>query len=379
MKRAVVFTLMIFVLVSCQKNWYVVSDKDAEDKHRAEGIMYSLPRTVLDVDISLNVYHYTPGPFSQYANSYLNISGVEQQEMSFWELDAVKIYGNSQPDPAAHFWLVPNKCIPSVQLTNQGILAGINSFQAIEETNSVERFYPVRKALPNDILFTDLGVKRNKYEVIDTTWRVIEKDSLIKRIPVYKSVEKEKAWHHKAQDAANFIIKIRKRRFKLQAAIEEQQADGEGVGIMIEKLEALEREYIELFVGKTEVEKRYYHFNVVPESGNSSQIFFLGNLDIETGNFVEDEPQAHALKLKVESPNQMSSNQPSPDKVTDVGLVSRQSVNANCVLLLNDEIVYEKSVSMPQMGVFQTLSSDLISDDTKILINPKTGSLQMIE
>ncbi|MDA3911229.1 MAG: DUF4831 family protein [Bacteroidales bacterium] len=379
MRRIVAITLMAFVLVSCQKNWYVVSDKDAEDKHRAEGIMYSLPRTVLDVDLTLNVYHYTPGPFSQFADSYLNISGVEQKKRSFWEIDAVKIYENSEPDPSASFWLVPNKQVPSVQLTDLGILSGINTFQAIETPNPVERFYPVSKILPNDILFTDLGVKRNKYEVIDTTWRVIERDSVIKRIPVYKSVEREKEWHHKAQDAANFIIKIRKRRFKLEAAIEEQQADGEGVGIMIEKLEALEREYIELFIGKTEVEKRYYHFKVVPESGNSSQIFFLGNLDIETGDFVEDEPQAHSLKLKVETPSQLSSNQPSPEKLTDIGLVSRQSVVANCSLLLNDKIVYEKSTMMPQMGVFRTLSSKVISEDIKILINPKTGSLQMIE
>ncbi|MEA1874088.1 MAG: DUF4831 family protein, partial [Bacteroidota bacterium] len=375
----IVIVLMIFVLVSCQKSWYVVSDKDAEDKHRAEGIMYSLPRTVLDVDITLNVYDYTPGPFSQYANSYLNISGVEQQEMSFWEIDAVKIYENPEPDPDAKFWLVPRKTRPSIQLTDQGTLTGINNFQVIENLPVVGRFYPVRKTLPNDILFTNLGVKRNKYEVIDTTWRVIEKDSVISRIPVYKSVEKEKTWHHKAQDAANFIIKIRKRIFKLEAAIEEQQADGEGIGIMIEKLEALEREYVELFIGKTEVETRYYHFKIVPESGNSSQIFFLANLDIETGDFVEDEPQAHTIKLKVEAAELYSSKQPSPEKVTDIGLVSRQSVMANCYLLLNEEIVYEKSAMIPQIGVFKTLSSDLISDDTKILINPKTGSLQMIE
>lgn len=167
MRRIVAITLMAFVLVSCQKNWYVVSDKDAEDKHRAEGIMYSLPRTVLDVDLTLNVYHYTPGPFSQFADSYLNISGVEQKKRSFWEIDAVKIYENSEPDPSASFWLVPNKQVPSVQLTDLGILSGINTFQAIETPNPVERFYPVSKILPNDILFTDLGVKRNKYEVID--------------------------------------------------------------------------------------------------------------------------------------------------------------------------------------------------------------------
>jgi len=379
MRKIVLITLMVFILVSCQKNWFVVSDKDALDKHKVEGILYSLPRTVLDVDVTLNVYHYTPGPFSQFANSYLNISGVEQQEMSFWEIDAVKIYDNPEPDPDALFWLVPQKTKPSVQLSDQGILSGINHFQAIENLPIIERFYPVRKALPNDILYTDLGVKRNQYEVIDTTWRVIERDSVIQRIPVYKSVEKEKAWHHKAQDAANFIIKIRKRRFKLEAAIEEQQADGEGVGIMIEKLEALENEYIALFVGKTEVEKRYYHFKIVPESGKLSQIFFLGNLDIETGNFVEDKTQAHALKLKVEAANQLSIQQPGPDKVTDIGLISRQAVMANCYLLLNEEIVYEKSAMMPQMGGFKTLSSDLISDDTKILINAKTGSLQMIE
>ncbi len=379
MRKIVAFTLVVVLLTSCQKNWFVVSNKNAEEKHKVEGIMYSLPRTAVDVDISINVYHYTPGPFSQYAHSYMNISNVEQQAMSFWEIDAVNIRETIEADPAAKYWIVPNKIMPDIQLTAQGILAGINTTLVFDAPENVERFFPVRKKLPNDILFTDLGVKRNKYEVIDTIWRVIERDSVIKRIPVYQSVEKEKAWHHKAQDAANFIIKIRKRRFKLEAAIEEQQGDGEGVGIMIEKLEALEQTYLELFIGKTEVEKRYSHWRIVPESAKSTQHFHLAFLDIETADIVDTEAQAHNLKLVFELHNTSFTNQINPEKLSDVGLITRQSAVGTVYLDLNGDVVFKKNLNLPQMGGFFNIPSKLMSEDTKILINPKTGSLQMIE
>lgn len=379
MKRVFLLLGTVMFFVSCQNSWYTVSEKEADDDDRNQGVMYYLPRTALDVDITIDVHHFTPGPFAQYSDSYLNITEVEQQELTFWDIQDVAITESVEADPNACFWIVPNKELPFIAYSHHNILAGINIETKPIKTIQTGRSYLSSKLMPDDILFTDLNVKKNKYEVMDTTWRVIERDSVIQRIPVYRSVEKEKGWHHKAQDAADFIIKIRKRRFKLQAAIEEQQADGEGVAIMIQKLEDLEAEYLSLFVGKTETETIHYHFKVVPESFQSEQLFNLANLDIETAEVLSEEGQSAALKLKVSnlSPNRIM--QTAPEKANETALFVRASVMANCEVLLNDELIYEKQTSMPQLGTTVRIPSSVLTTDSKVRLNTETGNLQSIE
>ncbi len=379
MKRVILLLGVVLFFVSCQNSWYTVSEQEADDEVRSEGVMYYLPRTALDVDIIIHVHHFTPGPFAQYSDSYLNIAEVEQQELTFWDIQNVSVSESAEADPNACFWIVPKASLPMISYANQNILAGINAeYQYVTDKNAERKFLST-KVIPNDILFTDLNVKKNKYEVLDTTWRVIEKDSVIQRIPVYRSVEKEKGWHQKAQDAADFIIKIRKRRFKLEAAIEEQQADGEGVAIMIQKLEELEAEYLSLFIGKTETETIRYHYRIVPESNQAEQIFSLANLDIETAEVLSEEGQSSAIKLKLFSLSPQNIVQPTPEKQKETALIVRSAGVANCKILLNDDVVYQKQVTIPQLGQLVRIPESLVSEDSKVRIDCKTGNLQSIE
>jgi hypothetical protein len=375
-KTSIVFLLIIvFVFTACKSGWYVVPDSQADSYAKTKGLAYRLPRTALHVDVEINVHQYVPGPFSQFAASYLNIENVEQQPKFFWDLKTVEINAETEADPDALFWIVPDPDLPNIHLEKQSILSGINASNCDFQTYDYSFFNPIKLEHPEKILFTDLGVKRNQYEVLDTLWREIVKDSVIQKIPYYKSVERDKEWHQKAQDAANFIIKIRKRRFKLQAAIEEQQADGEGVGVMIEKLEDLEQQYVELFTGKTISVSEKLHFRIVPESNQSMQRFVLANLDIEDATRMDEaDNQVKKLVLEVSAANNLSLSQ-QKNEDSESGLYVRDSGNANCRLLVDNHLVYEVDLPVPQLFNFVHLSRELMNENSQILVNPQTGSL----
>lgn len=379
MKKIVLLSLVVIVLVSCQKTWYVIPDSDISDQDRSEAFMYCLPRTSLEIEIQVNEHHFVPGPYADFAESYLNISGVEQQERFFWTFKDVKLNAYTEADPDAVYWLFPESVPPVLTYCGQSRLLGVNAGSCQEDKLGTTYFYSEKVNFPEDLAYTDLNVKRNTYEVIDTTWRVIEKDSLIQRIPIYKSVEREKNWHHKAQDAADFVIKIRKRKFKLEAAIDEQQADGDGVGIMIQKLEELEQSYLDLFVGKTITETKVYRFKLTPDAMQGDKPYLVSNLDVEDGSPQADSNETIPFMLEIVTPENIQFVNSVPEDHEDAGLYVRNAGMAQCKLFLDDVIVYEASVMIPQLFPVTCINAKNLNQNSKIFLNPESGNLERIE
>jgi len=86
-------------------------------------------------------------------------------------------------------------------------------------------------------------------------------------------VSKEKTAEQKAEEAANFLIKLKKRRFKLVAGQYDYMPDGESMSAALKELARIEEEYLALFIGRkvtTEI-RRNFHFT--PEAaGNSNRV-----------------------------------------------------------------------------------------------------------
>lgn len=379
MRKILLLLFVVISLAACKNTWYVVPNQDVESDQKSDGVAYFLPKAVLNVNLEIEVSHFIPGPFSQFADSYLNIHNAEMQEKWFWNITNAEIKSVAEADADALFWLIPKGKSPNVQLGNNSVLCGINSNMEIEKVNNDSYFNDMTSHNPANIIYTDLNVKRNMYEVIDTTWRLVNRDSLVQRIPIYKSVEREKNWHHKAQDAADYIIKIRKRRFKLEAAIDEQQAEGDGVQIRIEKLEELEQNYLDLFIGKTVTETQYLNFRIVPESGQNKQKILLAYLDKGDATVLKKNIQASEIMLNIENSTALSLSQPEVENHKHVGLYTRVVGNSQCIITMDGEPIYKTSICIPQLGEIIRTSSKLISGESVIEVNPKTGILQSIK
>ena len=52
------------------------------------GVVYSLPKTQIELEIKANKVSYTPGEFSKYADRYLRLTNVSAEPDEYWELNS---------------------------------------------------------------------------------------------------------------------------------------------------------------------------------------------------------------------------------------------------------------------------------------------------
>lgn len=211
-------------------------------------IFYTLPQNALSITLKISKCTEVKGPYADYAEKYLNItSGIVKENNTTYKIESVEVDRTSQTDTslfyAINFSSFDN--MPNIQLSDDGTILAYNCKDNIEE--------PKKPGIHIDIepetdtyYFYDLGVK----PFIEIEELEDENDTLAAKKPKTKEI-KVKTTEDNAAEAAAFIRKIRKRRFKLAAGItgEANTADGIAMKAMLEELKSVEDNYIKLFVG----------------------------------------------------------------------------------------------------------------------------------
>ena len=213
----------------------------------AEGVVYSLPRTGIRIHVKASQEKYFHGPYFQYAEALLGIKNAPALDYEHWIITDIQIETFSEADPDQVHKAMGNAA-SMVSLTEAGVLAGINQeAKPVGETISVSTFLGDTRT--PDFPFLDLSLKPF-YE---------KGDSTTNKAIVTKSLEE------KAQEAAQTITKLRKRRFKsLANAYETQLPDGKAYELMVQELGKLEKEYVGLFVGESYRKSFDYSFDYIP-------------------------------------------------------------------------------------------------------------------
>jgi len=109
-------------------------------------------------------------------------------------------------------------------------------------------------------LFTDLSIERNTAMSIDTFYKTILTDTSFIRVPVLKEQLIVKTIDEKAEEAADFILDLRYERFMMLTGNNATPVPDYAV----KRLDEIEQEYLELFIGKSVREKYRYSFYFTP-------------------------------------------------------------------------------------------------------------------
>ena len=56
-----------------------------------EGVVYYLPKTEIELQVTATKVVYTPGEFCQYADRYLRLTGISSQPEEHWEINSIKV------------------------------------------------------------------------------------------------------------------------------------------------------------------------------------------------------------------------------------------------------------------------------------------------
>ena len=342
--------LLLFVLAmtaSVTFAQYVTTHAKMAMPGQQQGIYYALPRTVLKIDFVMDKIDLVRGPYSDYvgligANEYVNEDAEE------YRLTNVRMSTYAEADPQATFFVAFNKkgANDEFYLSPKGILQGVGMNVETSEIASSE------------------PIMEQEMPVVDRTFKY------------HYGAKGYKSEDQMARAAADMINRIREEKIKLITGYQETSFALDTYRQMYADLEAMENEYLSLFVGKRIVQTVVKTVYVTPKKG-------VPNMTV--GTFSKDDGFVAGVSEEVDGVNVMvqlislnttgSINQASQSAVESLSqdnkLFYRIPETANVKVMVDEETVLSCRTTVAQFGAF-TLAP---LGNTKMAFDPNTGQV----
>lgn len=263
--RLTFFLSIIFIVSSCFLN-----RKQADNGIRVytpsdavvptEGtIVYGLPRTVFTVVVGMERTIEKPGPYSSYAGDMLGLKNVMQNESESWSINSIKVISHDELDPSEFYIIKSSTLFTSNVLTlkKEGLILDLNP--AI--FNSSIALNTGVDGVSGQFQSFDLGSDEYYRLQRDTAYKRVNVDSTFIRIPYIVEKKKSLTTEQLAEKAAKRLLELRdgKHLILTGEATVFPQSDAP-----IKEINRLEKEYTELFTGKTIKESRTFTFQIIP-------------------------------------------------------------------------------------------------------------------
>ncbi len=315
------------------------------------GVYYSLPQTMLKLDFIIEEVELEKGPLSDYAANYFEMEDVVEYESTEYNLLDVKMSTVASPDPNAMFF---------VTMTN--IRGGKTQFDMLP--NGIIRSVGIGNAV--DVEVAEPNQCKEPLPCIKE-----EEDDSENFIPLIMA---GKSYANIAKEVADKINEIRKAKFYLISGDVEMASNPETFKIMYKKLDALEKEYTSLFLGKRVAKKVVKTVYVVPNKAVSTQT--VAKFSESEGLTVGAGGSGDVITVQTTSFNTTKSiNAPSQSAIESMSydnkVVYRVPEIAQVKVLFGNTVLLEDRVSVSQLG---TLSIAPMMN-TKLVFDTETGQI----
>jgi hypothetical protein len=345
----------------------------------SDGLFYSLPHTVVKVDLVVNKTTNIKGPYAEFADKYLGLSQVILTNSTEYSLSEIRLSTYEETDPSEYYFVkVPEKSKAKQQLelslSQMGTLIGIkggNEFPDRSKDVKISSTSVELSEMPNPSTF----------ERIDTLIRRISVDTTMIEQRVFKKVTAAKTTEQKAREVADFIMKLDESKFNLINGYQEVNYEKGTMEFMYNQMDKLMNDYLQMFKGIRVVNSETYSYTIIPSSENLDKPVQLckfspgkGVLDKNgiAGDIVQVQVEAANSLQQVKSAIQERSGRGKPDK----GLYYRLPEKAVIKVLIGGQPRVESSFTICQLGVVTFLPA---GSTGKIELYPGTGSLKHIK
>ncbi len=273
-KNNLLLVLLIVTLISsCTPTQNIQVSKSSSNESGPQTLIYSLPKTRVDINIQVTKTITKSGPYAAYAEKYLTLTKVPTFDSEVFEITEVKIIPVNEPDPdqyyALNFKMYPSNLDKLFSLTEQGLMLNLeNSWKTVSNE------------FPSKHQGSGINFERSIYEPnittdTDTLYKTILTDASFVKVPIYKKSIEIKKEEDKAEDMANLILKLRKRRIKLIMGDYDYHPDGLALKTIIAELRIQEDELMSHFIGKKIRETNNYSFSFTPNTPVSKEILWF--------------------------------------------------------------------------------------------------------
>ncbi len=346
MRKILLSGLIISLLSSCiSLNQFITTRIGEEPEGSAERFVYSLPRTGLEITFDLSKTTYLPGPYRKYTEKFLGITESIDSEKVQYEIVGTYVREFSEPDPS-HYYSV-NLIRGSFrdegyfQLSSAGLV--IDPMGMLSNSLNFPQ-YNKNKIPP----FVELSMKNSVRESVDTFYKTVITDSTLVKIPILRKQKAAKTLEQKAEEAANLIIKVRKRRLKLVSGEYEVFPEGIALEAALAELNKTEQEYLELFTGRTFIENFSQSFIIIPSGGNEK--IELAKFSRTKGISYKESQEGETISVFISPPESILLDVTIEEKPAKNTLYYRMPSSCDIIISEGEKNIYKSKQSMYQAG-----------------------------
>lgn len=325
-----------------------------EAKSSNQGLAYSLPKTVLQVNLTTYKVTRTAGPYYKYAERYLGVKDPITENSVEWSLDNVTINSTAVPD-LEHSYLILFRSTPAptIDLTSDGMIRSLN-MEYVEEKSSSK---------------PDSSTEA-KDELNDSDMKVMSEDLLMAG-----------STGKMAETAAKHIYKIRESRTDLITGnMDNLPADGESYKLMLKQLDDQEKALTTLFVGSVKREKKLIEIEVTPTEDVEKQV--IGRFSRFSGSVDKNDLSGTPIYLSIKTIEKRELPIDPKENKGKKGIYYRIPAKVQVTLTgLNNHTYAKTTTQVAQMGSVVSLSPNLFENKkapVKILFDPSLGSIRQM-
>jgi len=351
--KNVFFLILVIVISSCAS---VRVKRAGEVKNQGRYIMYALPENVVVVKLLLEEKHFYKGPYAEYAKEFLGIENAVKSNTVSFSIVKAELGEYQIPDPDQYYYFMSacHKLSDKLKVDNQSILCGFAL--DCKKTDNFPSFNYMKNNDLLEILFPDACNDGTLKEVTDTTYKTMQVDSSFVKVPVLKTKLEAKTFADKAEDAANHLMRIRKRKFKFLSGAYELVPESNTVEPIVEELNREEAEYLSLFTGKEFSNNFTVKLQYIPRNDTTVILAWFSE---KQGLSAVQKPGFVPVSLEINSLQHLDTlRKYSPEiKKTSKGIIYRIPCRTSVSVKLNNSLILQRDFMISQNGVLHVYPS----------------------
>lgn len=327
------------------------------DKHNEYGLVYTLPQTALEIEVTAKRTVRKAGPYYQYAKKFIGTDKVIKEDSESWVITGVRVTPYGVADLSNRYLMqLKSGAMTYICVDDNGMLLGINREVASPATPAYSEPESVADASKTDI---------NEY------LQYVNEDFIASQ-----SSAKQ------AQMLAENLMEIREAKIALtRGTAESMPKDGRQLELMLTSLSHQEAALTAAFIGTTETETTTSSYTFMPEAEGRTVLFRLSDF---AGFVGADDYSGDPvyLTVKVTGRGELPVDaKGEAKKLPKDAVIYNVPGTALVTLSTLGRTLYEKELEFPQFGVKFGLTPTLFSakkNRSFATFNPITGSLTEI-
>lgn len=304
-------------------------------------VSYALPQTTIVFEVEAVKEYFYAGPYARYAQKYLGVEARQEDETTC-HLTSVKMTPVIEADQSSRYYLNLDKGSSSfLSLCSQGLIAVADGNFG---SGSEWRF-----ASQANADFSGKGVSSNLTSEATTLYRGVKDDASFNRVGVQQNMIVQKSLEQRAQEAANTIFDLRKKRIQIVTGDTDATYSGEAMGSALAEIAALEKEYMSMFIGYSDFQTQTLKCDVVPAKDSKTQKYIAFRISDTDGIVAADNVSGSPYVLELE-PQKFA--EPSGKATVSKSPVAIYRVPSICKVRLTDGVnpILQDRIAVYQLG-----------------------------